>query len=45
MYAYNLYVHDMNVFVKTPAVKPCIVYIIVLLCSVGSKQCQVLSGL
>jgi len=24
--------------VKTPAVKPCIVYIIVLLCSVGSKQ-------
>ena len=31
--------------VKTPAVKPCIVYIIVLLCSVGSKQCQVLSGL
>jgi hypothetical protein len=23
--------------VKTPAVKPCIVYIIVLLCSVGSK--------
>ena len=30
--------------VKTPAVKPCIVYIIVLLCSVGSKQCQQLSG-
>ena len=24
--------------VKTPAVKPCIVYIIVLLCSVGSKE-------
>ena len=30
--------------VKTPAVKPCIVYIIVLLCSVGSKQCQQLTG-
>ena len=24
--------------VKTPAVKPCIAYIIVLLCSVGSKE-------
>ena len=23
--------------VKTPAVKPCIIYVIVLLCSVGSK--------
>ena len=36
---------SMSSSVKTPAVKPCIVYIIVLLCSVGSKQCQVLSGL
>ena len=31
-------------FVKTPAVKPCIVYIIDLPDSVGSKQCQQLSG-
>ena len=29
--------HQCFVSVKTPAVKPCIVYIIVLLCSVGSK--------
>ena len=34
-----------NRSVKTPAVKPCSVYIIDLLCSVGSKQCQELSGI
>ena len=29
--------HILFIPLKTPAVKPCIVYIIVLLCSVGSK--------
>jgi hypothetical protein len=33
-----------NKFVKTPAVKPCIVYIIDLPDSGGSKQCRPLTG-
>ena len=44
----NAYIYISCIYiyiVKTPAVKPCIVYIIVLLCSVGSKQDQALSGL
>jgi hypothetical protein len=32
-----LFNRNMIINVKTPAVKPCIVHIIVLLCSVGSK--------